>query len=103
MKQLKTRKFWFLVLCVSMSISFSSFTVFNQYFSQTQVYSENLAEKGVESDEKSNESSHSFYIHEAPTRLPITNHGNPISTLGEAKFLLPSFSPSPHTPPPDLG
>ncbi len=103
MKHLKTRKFWFLVLSVSLCISFSSFTVFNQFAAASKIYAENFSEKSIENDEKSNESNHPFYIQELAFELPIAMNGGTIKTLREAEFRLLKFWPSPSTPPPDLG
>ncbi len=102
MKGLKTRKFWFLVLNLSLCISFSSFTVFNQFAAVSKVYAENFSEKGTESDEKSNESNHSFYIQELAFKLPSTMKGCAAKKVREAEFKLPTFWTSPNTPPPDL-
>ncbi|MES2650735.1 MAG: hypothetical protein V4663_03300 [Bacteroidota bacterium] len=103
MKDLKTRKFWFLVLSVGICISFSSFTVFNQFAASPKIYAESFSEKGTESDEKSSESNHPFYIQEVAFELPLALNDASVKTLGETEFWLLKFWPSPNTPPPDLG
>ena len=103
MKNLKTRKFWFLVLCVSICISFSSFTVLNQFTASSKIYAERFSEKGAESDEKSSEHGNPFFIHESAAELGATMNDCLAKNLGEFEFMLPTFWPSPQTPPPDFG
>lgn len=103
MKHLKARKFWFLVLSICICISFSSFTVFNQLAASSKIYAENFSEKGVENDEKSNESNHAFYIQELAFKLPLIWNAGAVRTLRKTEFRMLKFWPSPNTPPPDLG
>ncbi len=103
MKDLKTRKFWFLVISVSICISFSGFTVLNQFTASSKIYAESFSEKGAESDEKSSEHGNPFYIHESSLELRATMNGCIAKNLRDLNFILPAFWPSPQTPPPDLG
>lgn len=102
MKDLKTRKFWFLVLSVSIWISFSSFAVLNQFSASSKIYAEHFSEKGSESDEKSSEHSNPFYIHESAAALCAESSSCLEKNLGEFEFMLPTFWPLTHTPPPDF-
>jgi len=102
MDELKTRKFWFLVLNISICISFSCFTIVNQFSAPSKIYSENFAEKSVEGDEKANESSNHFYLQEMAFEWPLFTYEPAHKKLADLAFMLPMFSPSPNTPPPDL-
>ena len=103
MNTLKTRKFWFLVLSISIFISFSSFTVLNSFAVSSKIYTESFSEKGSENDEKSNESNHPFYIQELPFELPLAVNDGTVKSLKVMQFRLLTFWPSLNTPPPDLG
>jgi len=102
MKELKTRKFWFLVLTIGICISFGGLTVFNQFIAPSKIYAENLSEKGQESDEKSTEINTHFYLHEAAFEWSLTIDSRSNRTLVALSSKLPMFWPSLNTPPPDL-
>jgi hypothetical protein len=102
MKELKTRKFWFLLLSISICISFGAFTVLNTFSSSSKAYAENFSEKSPEGDEKSSEQFNSPFIHEAALELLLPVRDNLTKNLTPIKFSISLFCPSPNTPPPDL-
>ena len=102
MNRLKIQKSWFLVLNMSICLSFGYATVFNQFTAPSKVYAENLTEKTAEGDEKSSEQFNSFFIHEVVLELLLPLYDNSADCLMHIKCATPSFWPSPNTPPPDL-
>lgn len=102
MKELKTRKLWFLVLNISICLSFACFTVTSQFKQPSKIYSEDITEKNTESDEKSSEKLSHFYLHELPFQISLVINSNFAKNMVSTKFTLPMFWPSPSTPPPDL-
>ena len=102
MNRLKTQKLWFLVLNISIFLSFACFTVSSQFKQPSQIYAEDIAEKTTESDEKSSEKLSHFYLHELPLELSLTINSSSPKNVVSTKFTLPMFWPSPSTPPPDL-
>ena len=102
MNRLKTRNFWFLVLNISICISFGAFTAFNQFKAPSKIYAENLSEKSTESNEKSSEPNH-FFIQESAFEIPLALPIHTAKNLREVAFSLPTFWLSPNIPPPDLG
>lgn len=102
MKDLKTRKFWFLVLTIGICLGFSSFTLLSPFGTSSKTYIENFSEKSTESDEKSSESHNSFYLLASSVELPLAINDHISKNLGDPGCMLPTFWPSPNTPPPDL-
>lgn len=102
MKRLKTAKFWFLVLNISLLLSFCCTTLFNQFITSSKVYSERISEKTIENDEKSAEQFNSSFIHEVALELHPPFHEYSSNYSQRIKFILPSSWSSPRTPPPDL-
>ncbi|MGF1923728.1 MAG: hypothetical protein ACQUHE_06085 [Bacteroidia bacterium] len=102
MKDLKTKKFWFLVLTVCICISFSGFTVLSQLAEPTKVCTENVSYPTTETGEKSSEPNNFFYIQELCINLPIVHKDGGPRESRDLEFKLPSYSPAPNTPPPDV-
>lgn len=100
MKGLKTKKFWFLVLNISICLNFSCFTLVSlPTFSKS--YAENFSEKNTENDEKPIEQYNSFYINELAFELSEIQYNCLAEVSMPVVFKLPQQWLAPATPPPN--
>lgn len=90
------------MLTVCICISFSGFTVVSQLAESTKACAENVSYPTTETGEKSSEPSNSFYIQEFCFNVPTVPTDAGARESQELKFMLPSYTSTPNTPPPDL-